>query len=906
MDLDAPSTSSGIIRTCCIHVEDVSEKSKVFTADTLKKCQLSLACRKHFNMKYAEIEIPYQSDFSNLGYHSICYRKLTAIKKAKMEAFLRENEEEDETEIQEINKKRTLERSTRSKNTFLKNRSIGILKKSCIFCNKLFIYKNKKRIRLTNCQTKNFETNIKQYALSLNDQKLLSKITDIDFIAKEIHYHRPCRVKYTMQVKKRSEIKNKEGLWHTIRNYHRIAFGKLKEFIKTYIIEKRDAYFLTSTYRIYMQYFFEIAEDHTERSKKFTFDHLFRKLRMVYINLLKFTKHRGRVIIHSKDIDSATAVHICLSKTKTLETDLQNVAFALRRDILRIKKNTLPSQITLKEIYNGECSIPPLLHTFFTNLLCGPYDRRLETNRKIRIESLAQDAINSVTNGRIKTSKHMELGMVIKSLTGSRKAINILNRLGHSVSYSVVEELETELTYSSFEGPFITPYGIQQKPDLSTALAFDNYDRFVDTLSGKDTLHDTVGIIYQNKSSMIDNTEENNDGNNQPMPTNQRKRRRMFDTLDVEIEPYYKKPKLNEIVHLPLLAKLDKTKYKNIRQLDNLWVMSLAILKEDVPMWAGWNNLKINESFPVQNVCYLPPINESPTSLSVVAHTLNTAQNIAVACQQNYISVTYDLAIAKLAMQIQSEERPKYDNVFIQLGSFHIQMSYFKAVGKYIEESGGPYILTESLILAPGSLKGFITGTHYNRCKRIHPIFAASLQVLHFRAYLQANNICIDQLTNELKMIQKQKLIEVNYSKNLMEILDGYDHYYHETEEGLHGATAKYWITYVNLIKLFQEFSRSIRTGDFELYVSCLPQIATLMFYFNHQNYARWIVRFYNNLVNVENTHPGLKETLVKGGISIRRNEKSFSGCPIDLTLEQTINKDAASKLTGNNLYLLY
>jgi len=33
---------------------------------------------------------------------------------------------------------------------------------------------------------------------------------------------------------------------------------------------------------------------------------------------------------------------------------------------------------------------------------------------------------------------------------------------------------------------------------MPTGVAFDNFDRFVETSSGKDTLHDTVGIIYQN------------------------------------------------------------------------------------------------------------------------------------------------------------------------------------------------------------------------------------------------------------------------------------------------------------------------------------------------------------------------------------------------------------------------
>lgn len=178
-------------------------------------------------------------------------------------------------------------------------------------------------------------------------------------------------------------------------------------------------------------------------------------------------------------------------------------------------------------------------------------------------------------------------------------------------------------------------------------------------------------------------------------------------------------------------------------------------------------------------------------------------------------------------------------------------------------------------------------------------MFAAAFQILHFRAYLQSNNICSDYVTNELKSIKEEKLTESSLSPTLIEILDGYEKYYQETAEGVHGVTAKYWITYIHFIKLFQEFSRSIRTNDLELYISCLYKIASLMFSMNHHNYARWILRLYANLANIENTHPGLKETLIGGGISIRRTEKSFSGSQIDLTLEQTINADAANKLTG-------
>lgn len=38
---------------------------------------------------------------------------------------------------------------------------------------------------------------------------------------------------------------------------------------------------------------------------------------------------------------------------------------------------------------------------------------------------------------------------------------------------------------------------ILRRPYLKTGIAFDNFDHFVEILNGKDTLHDTVGIIFQ-------------------------------------------------------------------------------------------------------------------------------------------------------------------------------------------------------------------------------------------------------------------------------------------------------------------------------------------------------------------------------------------------------------------------
>ena len=86
--------------------------------------------------------------------------------------------------------------------------------------------------------------------------------------------------------------------------------------------------------------------------------------------------------------------------------------------------------------------------------------------------------------------------MAIKSLTCSKKVVDLLNRLGHCVSYSTFEEL-TELTFDATKEKRLTPNGMSLNPANNIGVAFDNFDIYVETVSGKDTLRDTVGTAYK-------------------------------------------------------------------------------------------------------------------------------------------------------------------------------------------------------------------------------------------------------------------------------------------------------------------------------------------------------------------------------------------------------------------------
>ncbi|CAF4952709.1 unnamed protein product [Pieris macdunnoughi] len=280
---------------------------------------------------------------------------------------------------------------------------------------------------------------------------------------------------------------------------------------------------------------------------------------------------------------------------------------------------------------------------------------------------------------------------------------------------------------------------------------------------------------------------------------------------------------------------------------------------------------------------------------------MKQSQQVASECNENYMEVTYDLAIAKIALQIQSMEKPRFDNLFIHFGSFHIMMAYFKAVGKFIDGCGITNVMLNSEILASGSINSFITGKHFNRCKRLHTLLSLALQTLHFEKFANDRSIEItDEMKKYLSDFMTEKSVNPTVTReDLVDCFEKYEEYKQQTLNGKYGKTSQFYMIYINLIEHYFMLCRSIRTANLDLFRFVLPKIANLFFTFNQPNYSRYTVIYHDKLMKVHETHPGLQLQLARGSFGVRRTDKSFSRQPIDLTLEQTINADAANKLTG-------
>ena len=120
----------------------------------------------------------------------------------------------------------------------------------------------------------------------------------------------------------------------------------------------------------------------------------------------------------------------------------------------------------------------------------------------------------------------------------------------------------------------------------------------------------------------------------------------------------------------------------NIEYIDIFWLMSITLDK--TPFWTDWNSFLTEDSLPRQRIAFTDNLHLPPTRPDVVGETLRLSQPVVHKYREEFIIVHYDFAIAKAAQQIQASQAPTYNTIFICFGSFHIELSYFGALGHFL------------------------------------------------------------------------------------------------------------------------------------------------------------------------------------------------------------------------------
>ena len=245
----------------------------------------------------------------------------------------------------------------------------------------------------------------------------------------------------------------------------------------------------------------------------------------------------------------------------------------------------------------------------------------------------------------------------------------------------------------------------------------------------------------------------------------------------------------------------------------------------------------------------------------------------------------------------------KYKKVVVRMGVFHTICSLFGTLGKMMKGSGIAEIIIESGICASGSLDRVMTGKQYNRALRVHKLLLEALERLllerfeedHPRSECLSKDSC-NTLMDLIENPNTETASKVKESEEIRRYFEKYSAFKSELLNGTYGKTAQFWSMYMNIIQTILILIRATKENDLDLHIAALYALCPMFFAYDHCNYARYVPCYLITLMNLPDTHPGCKELLQKNGFSVSRSSVPLSRNPVDITIEQTINRHAKSQ----------
>ncbi len=202
----------------------------------------------------------------------------------------------------------------------------------------------------------------------------------------------------------------------------------------------------------------------------------------IFISL--YDHRKGNFVYSSAMSDAEARLSIQSDDDKSLHL-IRAAALHLRGKIQVMSKSVTPTPTSVETLKSCSPDLPAEILLFFKTLLCGlrepsGVDNSEAVNRKVM--AMSSDAVYNASRGTVKPWKHTLLGLRLRTLTGSKLVLRILNRMGYSVSYDEVKSLETEFAFSVEANDQDSPDGLDLSPDRETGLAWDNYDVNMDTI----------------------------------------------------------------------------------------------------------------------------------------------------------------------------------------------------------------------------------------------------------------------------------------------------------------------------------------------------------------------------------------------------------------------------------------
>jgi hypothetical protein len=882
-------------------MSDVTDSHKIFERlQNIKSRRLEMPADSVHRMQNACKNLPTEYKASH-GYHRDCYQKFT----------------KNLDRLQKPNK--TLTEPCTSTHASRSNQPDNIIfNNDCIFCKKTGRKKIKVKCIWTTEATSKFEfgggDTVQQIAEEKGDEDLLKRIRGFDLFACEAQFHQSCRRQYICNhnpSKWRSENEKERTKQLQLEEAHMKAFANVCCVIDEHVIGDLQVAKLSGLCQIYISR----LEDTEFPNADYRGEKLKVKLEKYYGDKLSFTpldsndKFRT-LLVYSSQIDVGTAVK-CSYELGTMDM-MGEAARFLRKTIIESfnKGNALPWPPTAHQLVAMGDVTPSHLKTFLSIMISG---KECTDSGKINrlVYSIGQDICRAATNGKWKLPKHILICLTLRHLFRSAELTTLINRLGHSESYSFSLELETALAIALQKSSSLLSTQIIRNPNVPSLFHsdFDNFDQLVNCLTGSGSIHTSHGIMLQ---EVTPESGENVGGTHPEVQSVSKTGERSLKLAESQSLPdcylsqSQRKSPTYTVIHST--SHDGEEAFQNSNQRTLIWSMIRMLSsqsEQEVPSWGGFISLTGEKPAAMTTIDYYPVINHPITDYKAVQECLRYAEEGTKKVGQTYVITTFDLGVCMKAYPLVFSRPIKYKNHIIMIGTFHIICAYFKMVGHKMNGSGLSDVLMEAGLIASGSLNGVMNGKHYSRAINCHKITVEALERLLMEKFLakKREKGVFESLHEQSKRLLKEIIDApgkdtedaVLHDESISAYLNEYVAFRDGVRDGSLGKTGQFWMSYMDHVSLVLALIQAVKRNDFRSYCHCLFLMPDIFFSFGGQNYARYLTFFSIFMANIEETHPGATALLQQGAISVARSFIPGNRSAVDKTIEETIMKHAKS-----------
>lgn len=782
----------------------------------------------------------------------------------------------------------------------------------CIFCKKEGPKSVKTKGYWTTESTSMFEfggwQSVVEKAEKIGDEQLLLRIRGVDLFAAEARYHKSCRRSYVAGYKV-SGNKEEKDRQQQMEEVHLEAFASVCTIVDEEIFKNSRIMKLS-----------ELNEQYKESLKQTQFANPKYRPSKLKSKLENCDAYKGKLSFCEVDGKGKFASYLVYSSQIGVEKAIQSmydlnssdtisdVAISLRSSITNAfeESEELPWPSTADALASRQDKLPEDLEKFLNLLLAGTHSH-VSTRVSRLVQSIGQDICRAATNGQWKMTKHIFLCMTLRHLFRSAQLITLMNRFGHSESYSFSLELETAIGQALQQSSSLLSRQIVCDPAEPTLFHsdFDNFDQFVSSLTGSGSIHTAHGIMMQEVSSGAAR-----DSNDPDPPLLRTKERSLAIQHENALPPCYVNRKACPDFRVRHWKENDgEEAFGQSSKKNLLWIFtrkSSSDREQEVPGWAGFVSSTGDAPESLTTVDYYPVINHPITDLSTVQECLRAAEEASHEVGQEIVITTFDLGVCMKAYPILWSNPARYKNHIVLIGTFHVLCAYFKMLGKKMEGSGLQDILIESGLMTSGSMKGVMTGKNYERSLHCHKTMLECLERLLVEEFLSVNGK--NSLLSDIPETSRrtfENLIQSQTGETLSRVMDdvhvvsmvvAYESFKSEVRKGSLGKTAQLWLSYMDCVWIALSLIRSVKENNFSLYLHCLFVMPDLFFTFGGHNYSRYLTYLAVFLTNIEDSHPGALPLLKNGAISVARSFIPGSRCHVDKTIEETIMKHGKSR----------